>query len=153
MWRKHKTHGLSKRSILHWRQKKSRCNFQRLWILEKDISKMKCTKNINFPEARKILRNVEKIHTKHKLTGTPNTRKQPSLNKTRSNYPTYKWDENTNSRNENYNENCYWKSTLKIHQTKRLKQGEPKCPLFWSGLYCEGTKGLPLWRSDKKTTS
>ena len=95
----------------------------------------------------KILWNVKKIHIKYKPTRTPNIQKQPNWNETRSNYPTYKCDENTNPKNENYNKNSYWKKTILWrkfkHQkftnpkdTNKIKQGEPKCPLLWSGLYC-----------------
>ena len=118
-----------------------------IWKREKDISKMKYVKNITFQEARKIIWNVKKIHTKHKPTRTPNIWKQPNQNKTRSNYPTYKWDENTNPRNENYNKNSYWKQTTlqrklkherftKPRVTNKIKQREPKCLLLWNGLYC-----------------
>ena len=152
MWKmcrkQHKTH-----SALT--AKKSPCKFQRLWSLEnggKNIQNEIHQKHY-FPRSKennrssKVLWNVKMIHSKHKPTRKPNIWKQPNWNKTRSNYPTYKWNENTNPRNENYNKTNYWKQTtlqrkLK-HQwftiprnTNKIKQREPKCPLHWSGLYC-----------------
>ena len=132
-------------------KKKSPRKFQRLWSLErgKIYIQNEMHQKHYFPRSKennssKILWNIKKIHRKHKPTRTPNIRKQPNWNKTRSNYPTYKWDENTNPRNENYNN--YWKQTTlqrKLKQQRFTKprdtnkiNREPKCPppLKWSLL-------------------